>query len=46
VVGSGEERLSDMNFLATPNRYSPDDRLRYEKAMLDHWFESRFGRRR
>ena len=46
VVGSGEERLSDMNFLATPNRYSPDDRLRYEKAMLDRWFESRFGRNR
>ncbi|GAB3761356.1 hypothetical protein GCM10028796_11460 [Ramlibacter monticola] len=46
MVGSGEERLSDMNFLSTPNRYSPDDRLRYEKAMLDNWFESRFGRRR
>jgi hypothetical protein len=25
------------------NRYSSSDRLRYEKALLDRWFEKRFG---
>jgi hypothetical protein len=43
VVAQGEERVSDMNFLVGGNRYSDSDRLRYEKAMLDGWFERRFG---
>ena len=42
VVASAEEQIGDMNFLMTPNRYAPDDRLRYERAMLDDWFEKRF----
>jgi hypothetical protein len=45
VVAGAEERLADMNFLMTGNRYSSTDRLRYEKAMLDEWFYKRFARR-
>jgi Protein of unknown function (DUF3016) len=43
VVTGAEERLSDMNFLWGHNRYSGGDRLRYEKPMLDKWFEKRFA---
>ncbi len=42
---SREELLSDLNYLSSFNRYSSGDRLRYEKAMLDHWFAERFGTR-
>ena len=44
VVTGPEERLSDMNFLWGHNRYSGGDRLRYEKPMLDRWFEQRFAK--
>ena len=44
VVTGPEEQLSDMNFLWSHNRYSSGDRLRYEKPMLDKWFEVRFGK--
>ena len=44
VVTGPEEQLSDMNFLWGHNRYSSGDRLRYEKPMLDKWFEARFGK--
>lgn len=42
-VSGGEELLSDLNFMVPSNRYSSGDRLRYEKALLDRWFEKRFG---
>ena len=42
TVTGPEERLSDMNFLRSHNRYSSGDRLRYEKPLLDAWFEQRF----
>ena len=45
VVAGAEEQLADMNFLTSTNRYSSGDRLRYEKAMLDDWFERRIARR-
>lgn len=45
VLASGEDHLSDMNFMQAGNRYSSDDRLRYEKALLDDWFEQRIGKR-
>jgi hypothetical protein len=45
VVAEGEELVSDMNFLTPANRYSSSDRLRYEKAMLDDWFEKVFVKR-
>lgn len=44
VVAGPEEQLRDMNFLWSHNRYSSGDRLRYEKPMLDAWFEKRFAR--
>ncbi len=44
VVKGAEEQVSDMNFLWGHNRYSSGDRLRYEKPMLDKWFETRFGK--
>lgn len=44
VVTGSEEQLSDMAFLWTHNRYSGGDRLRYEKPMLDAWFEKRFAK--
>lgn len=44
VVTGAEEQLSDMNFLWSHNRYSSGDRLRYEKQMLDAWFETRFAK--
>lgn len=44
VVTGPEEQLSNMNFLWGHNRYSSGDRLRYEKPMLDAWFEKRFAK--
>ena len=41
---SQEERLSDLSYLTSLNRYSSGDRLRYEKPMLDRWFAERFGK--
>jgi hypothetical protein len=41
VVTRGEEQVVAMNYLMTVNIYSPSDRLRYEKAMLDDWFANR-----
>lgn len=40
IVASAEERLSDLNYLMSVNRYASGDRLRYEKKMLDRWFEA------
>ena len=44
VVTGAEEELSNMNFLWGHNRYAGGDRLRYEKPMLDAWFEKRFAK--
>ncbi len=44
VVNGAEEQLSDLNFLQGFNHYSSGDRLRYEKPMLDKWFEKRFAK--
>jgi hypothetical protein len=38
---SGEETLSDMDYLQRPGIKSPDT-LPYERRMLDDWFKSRF----
>jgi hypothetical protein len=45
VLADGDERIADMNYLMVSNRYSVSDRLRYEKAMLDDWFDRRIVRR-
>lgn len=42
VIASGEERLRDMMYLDTlRNRYSTGDPLRYEKRMIDEWFNKK-----
>ena len=46
VLASGDETISDMNYLEHPNAYSTTDPLRYEKWMLDEWFEDRLVDRR
>ncbi len=44
VVNGPEEQLSDLNFLHGFNHYSSGDRLRYEKPMLDKWFDKSVAR--
>jgi hypothetical protein len=46
VVKSGEAQLSDMNYLYHLSRYSDGDTLRYEKQMIDDWFEKNIGPKR
>ncbi|MYM90346.1 DUF3016 domain-containing protein [Rugamonas sp. FT82W] len=38
VLRSGDEQLSNMNYMQGISRYGDSDRLRYEKQMLDDWF--------
>jgi hypothetical protein len=42
VLSSGEEQLSDMSYLDHINKYSSGDSLRYEKHMVDDWFDKKF----
>ena len=46
VIASGEDKLSDMDYLGRINRYSDGDTLRYEKRMIDDWFKAKFSRGR
>jgi hypothetical protein len=43
VLKSGEAQLSDMNYLNHINRYFDGESLRYEKQMIDDWFEKTIG---
>ncbi len=44
---SGKASLSDMNYLHAMNaRYSSGDPLRYEKPMVDKWFDAEFGKKK
>ena len=38
VIKSGEARVADMNYLRHRPRYDTSDLIRYEKQMLDEWF--------
>ncbi|MFG6413996.1 DUF3016 domain-containing protein [Roseateles sp. DC23W] len=42
VVKQGETLLRDMNYQDGFNRYSSGDPLRYEKRMIDNWFDREF----
>ncbi|WP_295993559.1 DUF3016 domain-containing protein [Rugamonas sp.] len=42
VLRSGDEELSNMAYQDRINRYSDSDDLRYEKQMLDDWFNKQF----
>jgi hypothetical protein len=39
VIKSGEAKLSDMNYQQSSLRLSDSDPLRYEKKMIDDWFD-------
>jgi hypothetical protein len=45
VVVSGPRRLTDLFFMNTfpPPSVFRDDRLRYEKTLLDSWLATEFG---
>jgi len=40
VVKGGEARLSDMSYQQRISRFSDSDGLRYEKRMIDDWFDA------
>jgi len=42
VVRQGEARLRDMNYQDGFNSYFSSETLRYEKRMIDRWFEGEF----
>jgi len=42
VLRSGEDHLSNMMYQDRINRYSSGDPLRYEKQMMDDWFQKEF----
>ena len=42
TLKSGEERIADMTYLQGYNRYFSGEYLRYEKQMLDRWFQKTF----
>ena len=39
VLSSGDAELRDTSFLDRPNRYMDHDTSRFEKKMIDTWFE-------
>ncbi|MEX5748372.1 DUF3016 domain-containing protein [Massilia sp. X63] len=39
VIRSGTAKLSDMNYLDRASRLSDNDSLRYEKRMIEEWFD-------
>jgi hypothetical protein len=43
VLKSGEAQLSDMNYQNQVTRYFDSEPLRYEKQMIDDWFEKTIG---
>lgn len=44
-VEEGEERITDMNYLQRARAAGANERLYYEKKMLDRWFRARFANR-
>ncbi|MCE4557669.1 DUF3016 domain-containing protein [Pelomonas cellulosilytica] len=43
VVRKGDARLRDMNYQDGVNSYFSGEPLRYEKHMIDRWFQDEFG---
>lgn len=43
VIKSGDAQLQDMDYQNHLNRYFDSDPLRYEKQMIDDWFEKAIG---
>ncbi len=44
VVKEGQRDIRDLNFQSSMSLYFDTDSIRYEKAMLDDWLRSEFGR--
>ncbi|WP_374363245.1 DUF3016 domain-containing protein [Pseudoduganella danionis] len=44
-VRSGDEQLANMSYMQRINRYWETDTLRYEKQMLDEWFDKTIVRK-
>ena len=42
-VATAQEEVTDLDYLVRPQAQRSRDPLRYEKAMLDDWFRSRFA---
>ena len=43
VIRSGDAALSDMSYLSRINHYFSNEKLRYEKLMIDDWYANTFG---
>jgi hypothetical protein len=43
VISSGNAALSDMSYLTRINPYFSNEKLRYEKLMIDDWYTDTFG---
>ncbi|MBH1984159.1 MAG: DUF3016 domain-containing protein [Burkholderiales bacterium] len=43
VIRSGDAGLSDMSYLTRINHYFSNEKLRYEKLMIDDWYANTFG---
>jgi hypothetical protein len=43
VVKSGDAQLSDKSYMNHINLYGGDERLRFEKQMIDEWWEKTIG---
>lgn len=43
VISSGNAALSDMSYLTRLNPYFSNEKLRYEKLMIDDWYADTFG---
>ncbi|PLY42964.1 hypothetical protein CSZ94_08890 [Janthinobacterium sp. ROICE36] len=43
VLRSGDAALSDMSYLSRINHYFSNEKLRYEKLMIDDWYGDTFG---
>ena len=43
VIRSGDAALSDMSYLTRINHYFSNEKLRYEKLMIDDWYANTFG---
>ena len=43
VISSGDAALSDMSYMTRINHYFSNEKLRYEKLMIDDWYANTFG---
>ncbi|WP_219117388.1 DUF3016 domain-containing protein [Janthinobacterium sp. UMAB-56] len=43
VIRRGDAALSDMSYLSRINHYFSNEKLRYEKLMIDDWYGDTFG---